>query len=78
MWEVHYSLEAANYLADNSALISGLYWAMESLADTDGMPSSGEYRQLQGLVYWTVHWHEVVYRRTEAEWIVGIILIKPD
>ena len=78
MWEVHYSLEAANYLADNSALISELYWAMECLADTDGMPSSGEYRELRGLVYWTIQDHEVVYRRAEPEQTIRVLLIRPD
>ena len=50
MWEVHYSQEAATYLEDNRSLIAGLFFAMESLADSDGIPAAGEYQEVQGLI----------------------------
>lgn len=83
MWEVHYSHEAATYLEDNGQLIAALFFAMESLADSAGIPNdrapqNSASQDSAGLVYWTVLDHIVVYRRIESEKVVRIIYIKPD
>jgi hypothetical protein len=39
MWEVHYSHEAGVYLEDNGQLIAALFFAMESLATVEGIPT---------------------------------------
>ena len=78
MWEVHYSQEAATYLEDNRSLIAGLFFAMESLADSDGIPAAGEYQEVQGLIYWIVEEHLVVYRRMAPSRIARILFMKPE
>ena len=78
MWEVHYSLEAATYLEDNGELISQLFFTMESLAATEGYPTSGEYQELQGRIDWSVEQHLVVYRRMARTKVTRIIFIKPQ
>jgi hypothetical protein len=78
MWEVHYSQEAANYLEDNTALITDLFFAVESLADSDGMPTDGNFQEVRGLIYWTILAHLVVYRRIESARIARIIFMKPE
>ena len=77
MWEVHYSLEAATYLEDNGQLIASLFFAMEALAESDGIPQVGDFEQVQNLFHWTVQNHLVVYRRLESEKIARITFIKP-
>ena len=78
MWEVHYSLEAGNYLADNGELITDLFFALEALANSEGTPTVGDFQAVQSLVYWEVQGHVVVYRRLESRKIVRILVIKPD
>ena len=78
MWEVHYSLEASTYLEDNGSLISNLFFAMESLADSAGIPTTRSFDEMQGLYYWLVEDHLIVYRRIETQKIARIIFIKPD
>jgi|GEM_PF-1653807 len=79
MWEVHYSAESANYLADNGGLIAPLFFAIEALAETDGIPTNGEYEATQqSLFYWIIQGHEVVYRRLKQEQIIRILLIRPE
>ena len=78
MWEVHYSREAATYLEDNGQLIADLFFAMESLADTEGRPINNYVEDVQGLIYWLIEGHTAVYRRAESEQVARIISIKPD
>ena len=78
MWEVHYSQEAATYLEDNANLVANLFFTIESLADTEGLPPSGEHRELQGLIYWSVQAHLVVLRRIEQARVVRVLTLKPD
>ena len=78
MWEVHYSREAATYLEDNATLIADLFLAVESLADADGMPLTGEYREVQGFIHWSVQEHIVVLRRIEQSRVVRVLVLKPD
>ena len=78
MWEVHYSQEAATYLEDNGELITDLFFAMEALADSDGLPIEGDSQEFQGRVYWFVLNHLVVYRRITVDRIVRISYIKPQ
>ena len=70
MWEVHYSQEAATYLEDNAALITGLFFASEGLDSADGMPPLGDFQEDQGLIYWRIQDHLVVYRRMKSSRIV--------
>jgi hypothetical protein len=77
MWEVHYSQESATYLEDNGQLIVDLFFAMESLVDSDGVPTNGDFQDVQGLVYWSVEEHLVVYRRIDSTKIIRVILSKP-
>ncbi len=78
MWEVHYSQEAATYLEDNGELITTLFFAMESLADVEGVPTNGIYEEHRGRIYWFVEQHLVVYRRLVRSRICHIIFIKPQ
>lgn len=78
MWEVHYSHEAAIYLEDNGQLIAKLFFAMESLAATSGLPAEEEFQEFDGLIYWFVLNHMVVYRKIGTERTVRILSIKPD
>lgn len=78
MWEVHYSLESATYLEDNGELIADLFFAIESLADSSGIPTLGQFQEVQGLVYWTVQDHLVVYRRIESSEFVRVLFLRPE
>lgn len=78
MWEVHYSLESATYLEDNSALITDLLFAVEALANSDGIPTGGTFQEAQGLIHWIAQDHLVVYRRVESSQIVRILFMKPE
>ena len=78
MWEVHYSQEAATYLEDNGELITALFFAVEALAESDGMPLAGNFQEVQGFVHWIIQEHLVVYRRLESSQIARIIFMKPD
>lgn len=78
MWEVHYSQEAATYLEDNASLIARLFFAIESLAEGEGRPSTGDFQEVRGLIYWRIEEHLVVLRRLEPSRIVRVLLIKPD
>jgi hypothetical protein len=78
MWEVHYSHEAGVYLEDNGQLIAALFFAMESLATVDGIPTNNFSQDIEGFFYWLVEAHTVVYRRLESKKVVRILYIKPD
>jgi hypothetical protein len=78
MWEVHYSQESATYLEDNGQLIADLFFAMESLVNSDGIPVNGDFQDIQGLFYWSAENHLVVYRRIEVTKVINILFIKPE
>jgi hypothetical protein len=78
MWEVHYSQEAATYLEDNAALITSLFFAIEPLAETDGTPPIGDYREIQDLIYWNVQEHLVVLHRIVSSRVVRVPILKPE
>jgi hypothetical protein len=78
MWEVHYSREAAAYLEDNATLITSLFFAIESLANTSGMPQTGEHQEVQGLIHWRIQEHTVVLRRIAQSRVVRVLALKPD
>ncbi len=40
-WWVEHSQEVANYLEDNGALVAALFFAMETLAENEGLPTAG-------------------------------------
>lgn len=78
MWEVWYGLEAANYLSDNGQLIADLFFAMESLAESNGWPQQGNYYLQDQLVFWQIFNHLIIYQRFESQQVVQIASIKPD
>jgi hypothetical protein len=78
MWEVWYGLEAANYLDDNGALVTDLFFAMESLAENEGWPHQGTYHQQDDLIIWQILNHLAIYRRLADQQVVEIALIKPN
>ena len=77
MWEVHYSRECAVYLEDNASLISELYFAIEALANSEGMPTRGAFHEMSGMIYWEIESHLVVYRRTVRERVASVLFMKP-
>lgn len=77
MWEVWYSLEAANYLNDNSTLVADLFFAIESLAYHEGWPATGDYQLLDELIVWRTYGHLVIYQRLDDQQVVQITVIKP-
>ncbi len=78
MWEVWYGLEAANYLDDNGALVTDLFFAMEALAESTGWPQNGDYQQIDELIFWQILGHLVIYQRLAKEQIVQVAAIKPS
>jgi hypothetical protein len=77
MWEIHYSREAAQYLEDNTSLITELYFAIEALAASSGMPPAGSFDEMQGLILWNTLGHLVILRRTQVAQVVRVLAIKP-
>jgi hypothetical protein len=77
MWEVEYEREAANYLADNGQLVANLFFAMEALARTEGIPPTGMLQTQSGLLSAVIERHQIVFRRDELNRIVSIIAIQP-
>ncbi len=74
MYEVHYSDEAASYLADNGELVANLFFAMESL----GYRTPAEAEEVEtGLWRWATLGHYVYYRQDEQARIVTIATIAP-
>ena len=61
-WEIWYELEAANYLSDNGELVADLFFAMEALADSEGVPPSTEYEIDANRYLTTLKKHIVTYR----------------
>lgn len=78
MWEVHYSQEAATYLEDNATLITGLFFTIESWADSEGKPSVGDFQEVEGIIFWNIQDHLVVLRRMESLHIVRVLFMKPE
>ena len=62
MWEVWYSLEATNYLADNGQLVADLFFKMESLAEREGWPKVGSYESENDLIFWQIARHKMIHR----------------
>ena len=77
MWEVEYEREAANYLADNGQLVANLFFAMEALAHTEGIPPNGMIQTQAGLFSAILERHQIVFRRDEMNRIVSIVAIQP-
>ena len=60
---IRYEQEASNYFFDNGELTRGLMIAVETLAFTAGIPTTGEHTALDnGLSLWVVMGHIVIYR----------------
>jgi hypothetical protein len=65
-------------IADNGSLVTDLFFAMESLAESEGWPQQGTYCQPAYLVIWQILNHLVVYQRFVNQQVAQIALIKPD
>lgn len=77
MWEVEYEREAANYLADNGQLVANLFFAIEALAHTEGIPPNGMLQIQTGLLSAVIERHQIVFRRDELNRIVSIVASQP-
>lgn len=76
-WWVEYSKEAANYLEDNGALVAALFFAMEALAEHEGVPAEGAIMVEAGEYIFEAENHIVVFERNESTQIVRITVIRP-
>lgn len=76
-WWVEYAQEAANYLEDNGALAAKLFFAMEALAENEGLPATGAIMIAPGEYLFEPEDHFVVFERDESTQIVRITVIKP-
>lgn len=76
-WWVEYSQEAANYLEDNGALVTALFFAIEALAETEGLPTAGLILGEADEVIFEAENHIIPYEREESAQIVRITIIRP-
>ena len=76
-WWVEYSQEAANYLDDNGALVTALFFAIEALAESEGIPKEGATQIAPGEYLFEPENHTVVYERDESRQIVRVTIIRP-
>lgn len=71
-WEVHYSREAANYLADNGEFVSALFFTMECLADSPVMPPLAAFPLADGRFSISLEGHQVLFSIQYAKRIIFI------
>lgn len=76
-WWVEYSLEAANYLADNGELVAALFFALEAMVEHDGWPQIEVTELNAGLFAFEVEGHIVAFRRNQENALVMVEVIKP-
>lgn len=76
LWWVEYARPAANYLEDNGSLVAKLFFAIEALAETEGMGANATLIE-PGLYLFEPENHQVVYERDERRQIVYVLIIKP-
>ena len=76
-WEVWYDLEAANYLSDNGELVTELFFAMEALADTKGVPPATEYEFETSRYLTILNNHIITYTRNTTAKVITISTIQP-
>jgi plasmid stabilization system protein ParE len=76
-WWIEYSQEAANYLDDNGSLVADLFFAIEALAESEGVPRDGATQIAPGEYLFEPHDHTVVYERDEKRQIVRVTIIRP-
>ncbi|MCE7986621.1 MAG: hypothetical protein DYG89_36065 [Caldilinea sp. CFX5] len=75
-WWVEYARLAANYLEDNGSLVAKLFFAIEALAESEGIVIGA--RIIEPDVYlFEPENHQVVYERDESRQIVYVLIIKP-
>jgi hypothetical protein len=77
MWAVEYEQEAANYLFDNGQLVAHLFFAMEALAQTEGIPPDGMRQTQPGFFSAVVAEHQIFFYRDAINRIVSIVAIQP-
>jgi plasmid stabilization system protein ParE len=75
-WWVEYARPAANYLEDNGSLVAKLFFAIEALAESEGLANDATLIE-PGLYRFEPENHQVVYERDESRQIVYVLIIKP-
>ncbi len=76
-WWVEYARGAANYLEDNGELVAALFFAIEALAESEGIPNDGATLIGSNQYLFEPEDHQVVYERDESRQIVNVVIIKP-
>lgn len=76
-WRVEYKQPAVNYLVDNGILVQRLFFRIEGLTETEGVPREGAHQEEPGILWWEVENHRVIYERRESEKLIIIAIIKP-
>ena len=76
-WWVEYTQEVGNYLLDNGALVTDLFYALESLTDTDRIPLLN-YRYVGAdEILWEAADHFIFYRRIEEDKRIIVAAVRP-
>lgn len=75
-WWVEYARPAANYLEDNGSLVAKLFFAIEALAESEGIVIGATLIE-PGLYLFEPENHQVVYERDDSRQIVYVLIIKP-
>lgn len=73
---VEYARPAANYLEDNGSLVAKLFFAIEALAESEGLANDATLIE-PGLYRFEPENHQVVYERDQRRQIVYVLIIKP-
>ena len=76
-WKTEYLQEPYNFLIDNGKLVEQLYFRIEALTKTEGVPSEGAHQEEPGIIWWEVEGHLVIYQRIEALKLISVEVIKP-
>lgn len=75
-WWVEYSLEAANYFADNGESVTSLFFAIEAMAENEGWPQRGYVDVGEGRYLFYGEGYLVTFRRDAANQLVKIETIQ--
>ena len=76
-WWVEYARAAANYLEDNGELVAALFFAIEALAESEGIPADEATLIGPNQYRFEPEDHTVVYERDESRQIINVVIIKP-
>jgi len=77
MWKLEYSNEAKFYFLDSGDLVFGLLVEITKLSRVPaGIPPDGCTNIGDGLIWWEVLDHIVIYERIEAENRLFVVIVK--